>query len=171
LIREDEQALSTRALIEMKQIKDLNIYGLTDSDSPKFAHKLGVIVFNIKNKMPSRVAKQLAYQSGIGVRYGCHCAHLIVKHILHISPFLEQFQRVIQILFPRFRFMGIIRVSLGIENTEKDVDKLISVLTKITSKKRGAEHKVTNGEVKLTQTEVQQQIEDFVLDAAKRVYL
>ena len=171
LIRDDEQALSTRALMGMKQIPDLKIHGLTDFNSSKYAHKLGVIVFDIKNKMPSRIAKQLALQSGIGVRYGCHCAHIIVKHILHISPFLEQFQRVIQIMFPRFRFLGIVRVSLGIQNTEEDVDKLISALYNITSKKDGSDHSITNRDVKLTQKEVQQQIEDFVLDVAKRVYL
>ncbi|OFY48931.1 MAG: hypothetical protein A2W85_14795 [Bacteroidetes bacterium GWF2_41_31] len=174
LIREEEQALTRRAMQGMTHIPGLEIYGTKNPDSPGFNHKVGVIVFNIKNKMPNRVAKQLALQGGIGVSYGCHCAHIMVKHILHITPFLEQFQRLIQTLFPKFRFLGVIRVSLGIENTEEDVDILIQVLNQITGKPRKSADKLSGTASKgtpiLSQKEVQQQVNNFVNEVALKVY-
>jgi selenocysteine lyase/cysteine desulfurase len=130
-IREEEQILTARVLRGLSTIPDLTLYGIHNPESPAFQHKAGVIPFSYKDTMPSRTAKRLALEGGIGVRSGCHCAHLTVKHMLHISPFLEQFQRLIQILFPKFRFLGVVRVSLGIENTDEDVDTLIGVLGKI----------------------------------------
>jgi selenocysteine lyase/cysteine desulfurase len=130
-IREEEQILTARILRGLSTIPDLTLYGIHNPESPAFQHKAGVIPFSYKDTMPSRTAKRLALEGGIGVRSGCHCAHLTVKHMLHISPFLEQFQRLIQILFPKFRFLGVVRVSLGIENTDEDVDTLIGVLGKI----------------------------------------
>ncbi len=72
VIQEEEQALTGRALRGLAQIPGLKIYGIQDPDSPRFAQKGGVIVFGLKDIMPNRVAKELAEQGGIGVRYGCH---------------------------------------------------------------------------------------------------
>jgi selenocysteine lyase/cysteine desulfurase len=130
LIREEERILTARALRALANIPGLRVYGVKDPESPALAQKTGVIPFDFGNIMPSKVARYLAQEGGIGVRSGCHCAYLIIKHLLHISPFLEQVQRLIQILFPKFRFLGVVRVSLGIENTEADIDTLIRVLEK-----------------------------------------
>jgi selenocysteine lyase/cysteine desulfurase len=133
VIKADEQILTAKLLIGLAKIPGLKVYGLKDPESPGFPDKLGVIVFAPKNKMPSRVAKQLALQGGIGVRYGCHCAHIIIKHLLGISPFMEGFQRLIQILYPKLKLLGLVRVSMGIENSVEDADKLIQVLHQIVS--------------------------------------
>ena len=171
LIREEEQSLTKRVLHGMSQIPGLRVYGIKDPESAGFQQKLGVIVFDIKNKMPDRVATQLALQSGIGVRYGCQCAHIIIKHLLRVSPFLERFQRVIQTLFPKFRFLGLVRVSLGIENTEEDVDTLIHALGKIANPARASAGKNSADETPvLSKQEVNQQISDFVNASAQRVY-
>jgi selenocysteine lyase/cysteine desulfurase len=103
-------------------------------ESPGFIHKVGVVVFSLKKMMPTQVAKELALRSGIGVRYGCHCAHIMIKHLLGVSPFLERFQRLIVKLFPKLRLPGLVRVSLGIENTQEEIIKLIKVLTEISGK-------------------------------------
>ena len=101
VIQEEEQALTARALRGLAQIPGLKIYGIKDPDSPRFAQKGGVIAFDLKDIMPNRVAKELAERGGIGVRYGCHCAHLLIKRLLNIPPLLEQFQGLILTLFPR----------------------------------------------------------------------
>ena len=88
VIQEEEQALTGRALRGLAQIPGLKIYGIKDPDSPRFAQKGGVIVFGLKGIMANRVAKELAEQGGIGVRYGCHCAHLLIKRLLNIPPLL-----------------------------------------------------------------------------------
>ena len=101
VIQAEEQALTAQALRGLAQIPGLEIYGIKDPDSPRFAQKGGVIVFSVKGIMAGQVANELAAQGGIGVRSGCHCAHLLVKRILHIPPLLEQFQGLILTLFPR----------------------------------------------------------------------
>ncbi len=133
-IREDEQSLTRRALSGLLQIPGLTVYGIKDPESPSFAHKGGVIVFNLKGIMANKVAKELSSRGGIGVRYGCHCAHLLVKRLVGVGPRLEQFQRVIVTLFPRLNLPGVVRVSIGIENSEEDVDTLIRVLSEIARK-------------------------------------
>jgi len=174
LIHDQEQALTARALYGLAQIHGLEIYGIKDSESPGFAHKIGVIPFNLKNRMPNRVAKELALQRGIGVRYGCHCAHIIIKQLLRVGPFIERIQHLIQILFPKFRFPGLVRVSIGIENSAEDVDALIDALVKITGKPGtyAGRHSATvlNGRAILTRKDVKQQVNDFIRAAALSIY-
>ena len=160
VIQEEEQALTGRALTGMAKIPGLKVYGVKDPDSPRFAQKGGVIAFDLGNMLPSRVAKGLAERGGIGVRYGCHCAHLLIKHMLHVPPLLQQFQGVMLTLVPHLSLPGVVRVSLGIENSADDVDVLIRVLDSIARQPRAG-----------VKGAVEQQMEDFATAAAKRVYL
>lgn len=169
-IHEEEQALTKHALKGLTQIAGIKIYGIKDTDSPVFTQKGGVVVFSLKGMMPDKLAKQLAEQRGIGVRFGCHCAHLLVKHLLKISPPLERFQGIIVRLFPRLNLPGIVRVSLGIENTKEEIDTLIQTLTLIAAKKQ---KKTVSGENEIpiiTQTEVQKQMKDFTREVGRKVY-
>jgi len=124
--------------------------------------------------MPNRLAKELALRSGIGVRYGCHCAHILIKHILNIPPFLERFQSLIQTVFPKLRLPGLVRVSLGIENSEEDVDRLIHELNKIASHGQSPADSHSASKSKVTSilppATVKQQMKDFVRSSSQRVY-
>jgi selenocysteine lyase/cysteine desulfurase len=174
LIQEEEQALIRRALTGLSQIGGLRVYGIKDPESPGFSRKVGVIVFSLKGLMANRVAKELAEKGGIGIRYGCHCAHILVKHILGVPPSLERFQRIIAGLFPGLRFPGVARMSLGIGNSAEDVDTFIQVLGNIAGKTRAStdssakyEHK---GSPVLSKTNIKEEIKDFVRKATLRVY-
>lgn len=131
IIRQEEQMLTAKAIQGLSGIKNLTIYGIQDPASYAFADKLGVVAFALSGKRPDFIAREIAWRGGIGLRTGCHCAHILIKRMLKISPFLEQFQRLIQILFPKFRFLGVMRISLGAGNSEQDIDKLIQVLGEI----------------------------------------
>ncbi len=157
VIQEEEQALTGRALRGLAQIPGLKIYGIQDADSARFAHKGGVIAFGLKGMMPDRVARALAERGGIGVRSGCHCAHMLIKRLLGIPPLLQRLQGVIVTLFPRMELPGVVRVSLGIENTEQDVDRLIQVLAAIAGRSRAG-------------ASVKRQLDDCAKAAADRVY-
>jgi len=172
VVREEEKVLTERALRGLAQIKDLTIYGVKNPESSGFTHKIGVIVFSLKGMMPDRVAKELAVRSGIGVRYGCHCAHLIIKHLLNVSPFLEKFQRMMLTLFPKIKFPGLVRISLGIENDEAEVDKLIQVLGIFVKKPLTSKDSNTtpNEAPLLPRADAKRQINDFAEAAALRVY-
>jgi selenocysteine lyase/cysteine desulfurase len=98
----------------------------------------------------------LAERGGIGVRYGCHCAHLTIKRLLGVPPWAEQIQRLLVSLLPGFNLPGVVRVSFGIQNTEAEVDALIGVLGTIARKPR------TQG--------LGRRMDDFVGAATRRVY-
>jgi deferrochelatase/peroxidase EfeB len=55
---------------------------------------------------------------------------------------------------------GIARVSLGIGNNEDDIDALISALRRIMRQPRAA-----------LKADVKKQMDDFIMEAARRVYL
>ncbi|MDP3433775.1 MAG: aminotransferase class V-fold PLP-dependent enzyme, partial [Bacteroidota bacterium] len=163
IIQEEEQTLTTMALRGMAQIEGLEIYGIKDPESSVFSNKVGVIPFAVKSKMATLVGKELALYGGIGIRTGCHCAHIIVKHILHVSPSLERFQRVIVTLFPKLSLPGIARVSLGIGNSESDVVHLIQVLEKIAGK---PQHPTKDAKP----AQVKKKMNDFARNVAGKVY-
>jgi selenocysteine lyase/cysteine desulfurase len=164
VIQEEEQSLTRQTLLGLAQIPGLTIYGIKNPDSPRFAQKGGVIVFSLKQYMPNRVAKELAEQGGIGVRYGCHCAHLLIKHLLDVGPFLERFQGLLLTVLPQIALPGVVRVSLGIENSQEEIDTLIHVLG-IIAQQAASTH---NG---LSRKEVRQQMNDFVGAASRTVYV
>lgn len=171
LIQEEEHILMKRALIGMKKIDGIKIFGLADPESPRFLNKVGVIPFELNGRMPSHIGKQLARHGGIGIRYGCHCAHLTIKNMLNISPFLENFQRVIQILFPKMRFLGVDRMSLGLENTEAEVDTFLQVLSHIANeKKREKPNPPLFGEKMLPPNEVDRLIKNLTTELAEKVF-
>ncbi len=129
IIAEEESSLIRRTLTGMATISGLQTYGLSDPDSPRFARKTGAIVFNVKGKVASQISKELSARSAIGTRYGCHCAHILIKHILGVSPGLEKFQRLMLTVFPKLRLPGVARISFGLVNTIQEVDILINALT------------------------------------------
>jgi selenocysteine lyase/cysteine desulfurase len=170
LIQEEEQALTGRALRGLAQIQGLKVYGIQDPDSPRFAKKGGVIAFSVKGILASQAAKELAEWGGIGVRSGCHCAHLLIKHLLQISAPLKLLQGVMLILFPQIALPGVVRISLGIENSTEDVDTLIRVLGKIAQQPRAEGKRTIASNHNMAEMDTQQQIKDFVTAAAQRVY-
>ncbi|MBE0648417.1 MAG: aminotransferase class V-fold PLP-dependent enzyme [Bacteroidales bacterium] len=174
LICEEEEALTMHVINGLKKVPGISIYGMKDTDAPRFAQKGGVVAFDFKKIVSFKVAKNLALMGGIGVRYGCHCAHMLIKYLVKIPPKLEWIQGVIVTLFPHFELPGVVRVSLGIENRKEDIDKLIHVLEQIApmSKKSPEKHPDPglNGTSLLTMKEVKKQINGFVSERAALVY-
>jgi selenocysteine lyase/cysteine desulfurase len=162
-LQNEEQELTSLMLKGMAEIPGLVIYGIKDPDSPQFNHKIGVVIFTLGKMISSRTAKELALQSGIGVRYGCHCAHIIIKRVLKVTPSLERFQKLIQTLFPKLRLPGVVRVSLSLANTEEDVDNLIRALRKIAQP-------ADKTRPVLSKAQVQKQISDLIQAAEIKVY-
>jgi selenocysteine lyase/cysteine desulfurase len=174
LIQEEEQVLTGRILQGLSQVEGLTIYGIKDPYSPRYAHKGGVIAFSLKKMMADKVAKELAEQRGIGVRSGCHCSHMLVKYLVNVSPFLEKFQGLMLNVLPKISLPGIVRVSLGVHNSEEDVDTLIRILDIISRKNQtmGQRHVASadEGTSISPQTVVRKQMNDFVNSVAQKVY-
>lgn len=90
---------------------NLKTLGLT-SYSP--INRSGIVAFNIKDTDSSLVA-ELLDDEDIAVRSGLHCAPLVHRRLGTLSQ-------------------GAVRVSFGVESTQKDVLRLSNVLEKIRSK-------------------------------------
>lgn len=169
LICEEEKVLTKQALDGLSQIPGIKIFGVKDTESASFDHKIGAIVFISDKMMSNKLAKELALQKGIGVRFGCHCAHIIVKRILNIPPALEQFQRLIQTLFPKLRLPGVLRVSIGIENTKEEIDILLETLNNLV-RNGDTEANEKNIQSPLPKALVQKQVNNFIQSSTEKVY-
>lgn len=159
VIQSEEQTLTARALRGLQQIPGITVYGISDPDSPQFARKGGVIVFRMDGLMANRVAQELSERGGIGVRSGCHCAHMLVKHLLHIPAWQEQFQGVILTLFKQLSLPGLTRVTLGLENSADEIDMLLHVLRYLAAQPRSESNGAMRG-----------QLDDSARMATQRVY-
>jgi selenocysteine lyase/cysteine desulfurase len=170
VILEEEQKLTGRLMTGMSSIPGLRIHGIRGPDSPSFKDKGGVIAFDFPKKVSSGVAKKLALQGGIGVRYGCHCSHILVKHILNVGPGLERFQKVMLTLLPKVQLPGVDRISLGIQNTDADIDHFLKVLASIAGDSPKAADSSLNSDIKSALPATKKQVIGFAEGAVKRVF-
>jgi selenocysteine lyase/cysteine desulfurase len=134
-IREEEQELTKIALLGLSGIPGMELFGVKDPASPEFSRKGGVIIFQVKGTFPDRMGKRIANHGGIGLRYGCHCAHLIIKKLLKFTPTLEFIQRSIVTLIPGLTLPGLLRISFGLQNTREEVEFFVGLTKDIASKK------------------------------------
>jgi len=104
-IRMHEKKLIEIMLEGLKEIKGIRIYGPLDAD-----RQVAVISINIEGISPSDVGYALDRSFNICVRTGLHCAPSAHRTIGS---------------FPQ----GTVRFSMGIYNTEDDVEKAIDALT------------------------------------------
>ena len=158
LIRDEEGYLIGMALEEMKKIPGLRIFGVKDIDSAAFINKGSVIAFLPGKPWPHKLAPALAEQGGIGIRFGCHCSHMLVKRLVGVGPRLEKFQRILATLIPAISFPGVARISIGLGTTRDDISHFIRTLRKIKS-----EPGIRIGETR-------QRIKDFSKDISASVF-
>lgn len=177
VIEAEERALTLRVLEGLALVPGVRVFGVKDPMSPRFPRRTGVITFDLENVPHNLVAKELAEHGGIGVRSGCHCAHLLVKRLLKIHPLRAKAADLGLRLFPKFTSViipGLVRVSLGLENNENDVDRLLRTLNRIAQRPRTVADRLLasthNGTPFLSRTKTQARMEEFTEAAVCRVY-
>ena len=130
IIEADEQLLLSKALKGISSIKDAKIHGMPDDGELQTINHTGVLSFEVKNKINSYLAKNLAHGAGIGTRFGCLCAHIYLRHLLKFTPLQEKIQRFALRVVPVLNPQGVLRVSFGLQNTEQDVEMMLNWLMK-----------------------------------------
>jgi hypothetical protein len=80
--------------------------------------------------------------------------------MLGVPPWAERLQGVVLTVLRRLELPGVVRVSLGLENSEEEVDTLIHVLGGIARQPKGGS----------PEKSVQQQMDGCSEAAARRVY-
>ena len=174
-IEEAEQRLTNKALLAMSGNPGLKLHGVVPKEMQTSINRIGVITFEIGDKMPARIAARLVRHRGIGVRFGCHCAHLIIKQLAGFTPFTEKLQRFILRIVPMLNLQGITRASLGLQNTEGDVDVLIRELKCIAGTSDAQSENVNRvesetGVIAVPNKLVRQQIKAFIRSRERKIF-
>jgi len=106
-IRAHEQGLFSRLIDGLKQMKKIEIYGLSDSRK-----QVPVVSINIKGQDSSEIAFALDRVFDIACRSGLHCAPAAHKTIGTIDR-------------------GTVRFSLSLHNTEDEIDQTLEALEQV----------------------------------------
>ncbi|NLE43247.1 MAG: aminotransferase class V-fold PLP-dependent enzyme [Chloroflexi bacterium] len=134
VVTAEEMELTGHLIDGLRAIPEITVFGVTDRRSSRFAHRTGVVSFSVRTVPHNLAALMLAELGGVGVRHGCFCAHLIAKRLMGIARWRERLAELGFGLFPRFTeevAPGIVRASLGIENSMADVDRLVATMREI----------------------------------------
>ncbi len=132
-IQKEEEILTLEIIKGIESIAGVKIYGNNDTHSSiGSTYKGGIVIFNTNKLLSFKVGDRLAFEGGIGVRCGCHCSHIIVKKTLNVSAGLEKFQKFIIRAFPKLELPGVVRISLGLQNSLDDIKQFLNALRNIT---------------------------------------
>lgn len=128
-IAKHEFELTKKIFAKLKDNPKIELYGDIDSLSPD--KRVGVITFNIKGLNHALVAAILSYEYGIAVRSGCFCAHPYIHELLGLNTqkISVQQKQILQSNF--YNVVGMVRVSFGMYNDMKEVDRFISAIDEI----------------------------------------
>lgn len=102
--------LTEKIIFGLKQIPGVVLYTASDSLS-------GVVSFNVKGTDSTKIGDVLNEKYHIAVRTGLHCAPLVHN----ANGTLD---------------VGAVRIGIGVDNTEKEADKLLSAVRRIAAKCR-----------------------------------
>jgi len=129
-LAEHERRLTRKLLAGLVRMEGVRLYGLKDPELRR--DRLGVVSsFTAEGFSHAELAAVLGYEWGVGVRNGCFCAQPYVRELLGISP--EQAREIMQKLAAgdHASVPGLVRVSLGVYNTEEEVDYFLQALQSI----------------------------------------
>lgn len=130
-IAQHEYHLTRYLISRLKSYPEIILYGNSDCLSQE--KRLGVIPLNIKGLNHALVAAILSYEYGIAVRNGCFCAHPYIHHLLGLNA-KEIHRQQKQILQGNhYNVVGMVRLSFGMYNQEKEVRKFLTAIDEITS--------------------------------------
>lgn len=127
-IHEYEKKLIYYAISQLKKIPDVELYGYDGNDTKR----VGLISFNIRDISHSFLAEILSREEGISIRDGLFCAHPYAAKLLDLSDddldyfHIHQDQPV----------PGMVRISFGLYNNYKEIDRFIGVIQRIVQNKK-----------------------------------
>jgi selenocysteine lyase/cysteine desulfurase len=128
-IREHERALVEQAVEGLRRIPGVTVLGHLDS-----ARRIGVLAFDLDGVPHAEVAARLDREAAIAVRNGCFCAHGYLHRLLGLTdtPALRRRLEAGE----EDGMPGAVRPSLGIYNTEAEVQALLHSVRRIRDRRR-----------------------------------
>ena len=129
-LAEHEARLTAHLLRKLARIDGVRVYGITEPE--RATERVGVIPFNVRGMSHYLVAAILSFESGVGVRNGCFCAHPYLLSLLNVSHNQARSHQQEVKNGTKAYLPGLIRASFGCYNTEDEVDWFAEALEKIT---------------------------------------
>jgi selenocysteine lyase/cysteine desulfurase len=176
-VEEDERALTIQLLEGLKTVGGLDFYGIQDADHPRMSHRSGVVTLTFREIPFNITSNRLAEIGGIGVRSGCFCSHLLVKRLLKVGPFKARLVDIGFIFLSRFTKLvmpGLVRISIGLENTPAEIDHCIDTVRKVAGEKQSRLNRMIarshNGSPFFHRPLISNDIDDFVEDISEKVF-
>lgn len=123
-----ERALTRQLIHGLRNIDCIEMYCTDDEGQDR----VGIVPFNMKGVHHEKLAEILAGEAGIAVRSGCFCAHPYVQWLMKLPP--EKIRSVVD--NPQEEKPGMVRVSFGLYNEHREVDRLLEVLHEIAKDRR-----------------------------------
>ena len=120
-IREHERALTMQLLEGLRALEHVKVLGHLDA-----GRRIGVVSFTVEGLPHEIAASVLDREAAIAVRNGCFCAHPYVHQLLGLED-TSEFQRRLE-AGEETALPGAIRASVGIYNTEQEVDTLLKMV-------------------------------------------
>ncbi|MDU3723694.1 MAG: aminotransferase class V-fold PLP-dependent enzyme [Clostridium celatum] len=117
-IESNEKEILEYLIKGLKEFNKVILYG----DNDNIDDRLGIIVFNIEGMGYEEVGERLAEIRAIAVRQGGFCSHPYTRRVLGIKT--NDLQQYIS----KNGIPGMVRVSLGIYNTKKEVDIFLETI-------------------------------------------
>ncbi len=130
-----ETRLTDQMLAGLREMSHVSVYGIPDR---KVHDRVGVVTFNVAGLPHGLVGAYLAYECGIGVRTGCFCAQPYIQTLLGLTD--EQVAKAHEVAHRHGQPLpGMVRASVGLYNTERDITALLQALAPLHSKEKQQE--------------------------------
>jgi len=138
-----ERQLTSLLLKKLAAIPQVKVLGSSDPEAME--QRVGAVSFTVEGVPHGLVAAILSYEWGIAVRNGCFCAQPLMKSLLKVNETscCGSEQETVTVRGEsvagggsvlRHNVPGAVRASLGVHNTEKDIETLVEAVTSIAQK-------------------------------------
>ncbi len=129
-IVEHERKLFKKLERGMREFDDVNLLGKIPEDQ-----KIGVVTFTVDGMEHRDVSLKLNNYGAIATRDGCFCAHPYMLRLLNVDESeINEMKEYVRGGGPPERLGGI-RATIGVYNTEEEVDKFLLVMEEILKEK------------------------------------
>jgi selenocysteine lyase/cysteine desulfurase len=129
-----ERHITSLLLQKLSGIPQVKILGSSDPEA--MDNRVGVVTFTVEGVPHGLVAAILSYESGIAVRNGCFCAQPLMKRLLKVEETCTcpSEEEIVSGRGDRHNVPGAVRASLGIHNTEQEIETLVEAVSRIAQK-------------------------------------
>jgi selenocysteine lyase/cysteine desulfurase len=139
IVEEDERVLTLQLLDGLRNLPGVKVYGIRDGNHPQMHRRSGVVTLELGDTPFNIASNRLAEVGGVGVRSGCFCSHLLVKRLLKVGAFrarLVDFGFTFLSRFTKLVMPGLVRISIGLENTPEEIRHCLETVRKVISEKQ-----------------------------------